>query len=167
MFGDEWNMEIQKGKGEFFRQESEFFQRGCEVSPSFGEFHGRDRWDNPAISPNRRNRKLLRSYFFIAAAVVLVLYSTSPLYGGGWLAWGDEWAAWQAMAERNSRQEYYIERVPYVVRAGDTLWDIAKRYMGDAMGYHAIVEENNLENPDLIFPGDRLILPVPHEIGEE
>lgn len=50
----------------------------------------------------------------------------------------------------------------YVVRPGDTLWGIAEKYMGNGLGYHAIAEENHLSNPDLIFPGNQLIIPVIH-----
>lgn len=39
------------------------------------------------------------------------------------------------------------------VKAGDTLWEIAREY-GTSVG--AIVRLNGIENPDLIYPGERL-----------
>ncbi|ADL06837.1 DUF3794 and LysM peptidoglycan-binding domain-containing protein [Thermosediminibacter oceani] len=44
----------------------------------------------------------------------------------------------------------------YIVQKGDTLWKIAKRYN---VTLEAIIQANNLENPDLIYPGQRLIIP--------
>lgn len=44
----------------------------------------------------------------------------------------------------------------YVVKQGDTVWKIAKRF-GTTM--QAIILANNLRNPDLIFPGQVLLIP--------
>lgn len=46
--------------------------------------------------------------------------------------------------------------VTYVVRQGDTVYLIAQRF-GTTM--QAIILANNLRNPDLIFPGQVLIIP--------
>jgi nucleoid-associated protein YgaU len=55
----------------------------------------------------------------------------------------------------------------YVVRRGDTLWGIAKRYLpsgsSDAMilrYVRQIATANGLSNPDLIFPDQELSIPV-------
>lgn len=50
--------------------------------------------------------------------------------------------------------ETYREVINYVVRSGDTLWDISSRYLGSSLRYLQIVDENHIENPDLIFPDD-------------
>lgn len=47
----------------------------------------------------------------------------------------------------------------YVVVSGDSLWAIAKKYYGDGSKYNKIVEANNIKNPSLIFPGQRLVIP--------
>ena len=44
----------------------------------------------------------------------------------------------------------------YVVKKGDTIYKIAKRY-GTTM--QAIILANNLRNPDLIYPGQILLIP--------
>ncbi|KGK90592.1 hypothetical protein DP73_07095 [Desulfosporosinus sp. HMP52] len=45
----------------------------------------------------------------------------------------------------------------YVVKKGDSVWKIAQRY-GTTM--QAIILANDLRNPDLIYPGQILIIPV-------
>ena len=45
----------------------------------------------------------------------------------------------------------------YVVKKGDTVYKIAKRY-GTTM--QAIISENNLHNPSLIYPGQILLIPT-------
>ena len=47
----------------------------------------------------------------------------------------------------------------YVVQKGDTLWAIAKRYYGNGNQYPKIVQANNIKNPDLIYPGQKLLIP--------
>jgi nucleoid-associated protein YgaU len=57
------------------------------------------------------------------------------------------------------------EQVPaiYVVRAGDTLWDIAGKLYGDSTLWPAIYEVNKTiigGNPNLIYPNQRLTIPA-------
>lgn len=47
----------------------------------------------------------------------------------------------------------------YVVVSGDTLSAIAKRFYGHSNEYHKIAAANNIANPDLIHPGQELIIP--------
>jgi nucleoid-associated protein YgaU len=42
----------------------------------------------------------------------------------------------------------------HVVEPGDTLWDIAKKYVGDPFRYPELTELSNIRNPNLIYPGD-------------
>ena len=49
------------------------------------------------------------------------------------------------------------DTVVYVVKPGDTLRSIAAAH-GTTIG--AIVRANNMANPDVIFPGQRLVIPV-------
>ena len=50
----------------------------------------------------------------------------------------------------------------YTVQAGDTLSHIAQRHYGKASRWHAIFDANRdqLDNPDLIHPGQVLNLPA-------
>ena len=48
----------------------------------------------------------------------------------------------------------------YTVQAGDNLSKISKQFYGDANKYQAIVKANQLENPDKIRPGQKLIIPA-------
>jgi nucleoid-associated protein YgaU len=52
------------------------------------------------------------------------------------------------------------ENKVYVVKKGDTVYKIAKRY-GTTM--EAIILANNLRNPNLIYPGQILLIPVATE----
>lgn len=49
----------------------------------------------------------------------------------------------------------------YVVKAGDTLSEIAEREYGDASQWRKIYDANRdvIDDPDLIHPGDTLKLP--------
>ncbi len=47
----------------------------------------------------------------------------------------------------------------YTIAEGDTLSHISKRYYNNANMYNLIAEENNLENPDWIFPGQIIVIP--------
>ena len=49
--------------------------------------------------------------------------------------------------------------VTHTVVPGDTLWDLAKRFYGDPFRYHQIAAANNIADPDLIFPGQVLVIP--------
>jgi LysM repeat protein len=45
----------------------------------------------------------------------------------------------------------------YVVQQGDTLWGIAQEF---GTTVDAIVEANDIDDPEQIFPGDELVIPV-------
>lgn len=47
----------------------------------------------------------------------------------------------------------------YQVVAGDCLWTIAEKYYQNGFNWVTIAKENKLENPDLIFPNQELVLP--------
>lgn len=62
-----------------------------------------------------------------------------------------------ALAEKTGE---VVEAVPepriitHVVKQGDTLWDIAEYYVNDPFKYPEIAELSDIENPDLIYPGE-------------
>lgn len=49
----------------------------------------------------------------------------------------------------------------YVVKSGDTLWGIAKAYYGNGAEYPKIFNANRniIKNPNLIYPGQKLVIP--------
>lgn len=46
----------------------------------------------------------------------------------------------------------------YTVKKGDTLWAIAKRATGNGMNYKTIAKKNHIKNPNLIYPGQKLVI---------
>jgi len=48
------------------------------------------------------------------------------------------------------------EEIIHIVVKGDTLWDIAQRYIHDPYRYPELARLSNIKNPDLIYPGDRV-----------
>ncbi|HZQ68599.1 MAG TPA: LysM peptidoglycan-binding domain-containing protein [Terriglobales bacterium] len=48
----------------------------------------------------------------------------------------------------------------YTVQAGDNLSKISKHFYGDPNKYNAIVKANQLQDPDKIKPGQKLIIPA-------
>jgi len=49
-----------------------------------------------------------------------------------------------------------VEEVTHIVVKGDTLWDIANRYINDPFRYPELARLSKIRNPDLIYPGDRV-----------
>lgn len=48
----------------------------------------------------------------------------------------------------------------YTVKSGDSLWALAKHYYGDGSKYTLIAQANpDIVNPNLIYPGQTLIIP--------
>lgn len=55
-------------------------------------------------------------------------------------------------AKSKPRRKKHI--VTHVVVKGDTLWDIAERYVKDPFRYPELARLSGIKNPDLIYPGD-------------
>lgn len=51
------------------------------------------------------------------------------------------------------KQVAKTEVINYVVKRGDTLWAIARKYLGSGTKYPQIAQENGIKNPNLIYPG--------------
>jgi lysozyme len=47
----------------------------------------------------------------------------------------------------------------YTIKTGDNLWDIAVRAYGDGYKWTELSHVNKLTNPDLIFAGNKIIIP--------
>jgi len=59
----------------------------------------------------------------------------------------------EAVENESKPQPGYHEFVHIVVR-GDTLWDIARKYLKDPFRYPELARLSEIKNPDLIYPGD-------------
>lgn len=46
--------------------------------------------------------------------------------------------------------------IVHIVVKGDTLWDIAKKYVENPFKYAELARLSKIKNPDLIYPGDRV-----------
>ena len=44
----------------------------------------------------------------------------------------------------------------HIVVPGDTLWDIAEHYTGNAFNYHDLAKRSGISNPDRIYPGNKV-----------
>ena len=67
---------------------------------------------------------------------------------------------WLEVKPTTSKSKKQVEKkvedektINYVVKRGDTLWAIASKYLGSGAKYPQIAQENNIKNPNLIYPG--------------
>ena len=67
---------------------------------------------------------------------------------------------WLEVKPTTSKSKKQVEKkvedektINYVVQRGDTLWAIASKYLGSGTKYPQIAQENNIKNPNLIYPG--------------
>jgi chemotaxis signal transduction protein len=51
----------------------------------------------------------------------------------------------------------------YEVVKGDTLWHIARRFTGNPFNYPRIARDSDIKNPDLIFPGQKVLIRIREE----
>jgi len=82
------------------------------------------------------------------ATLVVLIGSSLPLVAPPPPAWAASPPASPAQAASSAT---------YVVRQGDYLYDVAHRF---GTTVRAIAQSNNLANPDLIYPGQTLMLPA-------
>ncbi len=68
----------------------------------------------------------------------------------------------QALPDRTTdlRAEATGSILEVLVKKGDTLWAIAKKYLGSGTKYPQIASENNIKNPNLIYPNQVLWIPA-------
>ena len=46
----------------------------------------------------------------------------------------------------------------YTVVEDDNLWNISKRFTGNPLNYPRVAKDNSIATPDLIFPGQRILI---------
>lgn len=69
---------------------------------------------------------------------------------GAWLEVKPTVIQTETQVKREVQQK---EEINYIVKKGDTLWNIASKYLGDGKKYKQIAQENGVKNPNLIYPG--------------
>lgn len=63
---------------------------------------------------------------------------------------------------QNNRTAAATTKGTYVVKSGDNLWNIAKKYYGDGSKWQTIYDKNKSvvgSNPNLIYAGQKLVIP--------
>jgi hypothetical protein len=65
----------------------------------------------------------------------------------------------EAQVKENSLQSSDLTK-SWVVTQGDSLWAIAAKEYGSPEDWRLIAKRNNIENPRILSPGQRLIIPV-------
>jgi len=55
----------------------------------------------------------------------------------------------------------------HIVVKGDTLWDIAEKYLGDPFRYPQLAELSHIRDPDWIYPGDRVRILLKGTTGQD
>lgn len=80
---------------------------------------------------------------------------------GEWLKITPTVARTEKQVQKEVQQESVVN---YTVREGDTLWAIAGKYLGSSTKYPQIASENNIKNPNLIYPGQVLKITVGGEV---
>ena len=48
----------------------------------------------------------------------------------------------------------------YLVKTGDTLWDIAEKFTGNPFNYPRIAANSEIQDPDLIFPDQMILISI-------
>lgn len=61
--------------------------------------------------------------------------------------------------QRLSGSSASINKTYYTVVKGDTLWGIAKKFYNNGSRYPEIAKANNISNPDIIYVGQKLLIP--------
>ncbi len=84
------------------------------------------------------------------------------LVAGGWWVWNH----FRASTKITKPAEVEVQPTPspkeenvYIVKRGDYLWKIAQEEYGDGYKWVEIAKANHLTNPNLLFKGQKLVLP--------
>lgn len=92
----------------------------------------------------------------LTALVLLICFLGLP-------AWGEQYYLYEskpvtAGEKGQAKDGVLVTEVP--VQKGDTLYDISKKFSGRGMYYPQILLFNNIKDPNLIYPGNTLKVPV-------
>lgn len=87
----------------------------------------------------------------------------SPLFGRGWTHWLKlPWLVYENFDCKCDRKcdacKECLGYDEYIVKKGDSLWSIAKKFYGSGSLYTYICEANGIRPDTVILPGDKLII---------
>ena len=94
----------------------------------------------------------------LTAFVILLCSLTPP-------AWGQQYYLYEprpVTAEEKNKVTDGVLVTEVSVQKGDTLYDISRKFSGHGMYYPQILLFNKIKNPNLIYPGNTLKVPVAH-----
>ncbi len=75
---------------------------------------------------------------------------------------GCGYAQWSAPENDALATPASAGRSAYIIKKGDTLWDLAFQFLGDPFKWPELWHANDyIKNPNLIYPGDNLVIPGP------
>jgi len=90
------------------------------------------------------------------------------------LAYGEQDKDAQKSIEQNKNPNVDVQEESgdmqaqeYIVKEGDTLAEIAEKFLGTQEKWQEIARANHLDNPDRLEVGDRLLIPDASEIKKD
>lgn len=123
--------------------------RGCIINPSIGDVH----YVTPAQHTGKTNDEL-------ANEVIAGKWGNGADRKNALTQAGYDYNAVQSLVNQKLNVHPASNSKTYhTVVKGDTLWGIAKRYYGNGSKYPTIAQANNISNPDIIYPGQKLLIP--------
>lgn len=86
--------------------------------------------------------------------LAIVLKAASVLAAAGIAAAGGASELGHGQASQSMTKTVYI----YIVKPGDTLGSIAARFCGTSSAYRSLAAASHISNPNIIYPGKRIVL---------
>lgn len=91
----------------------------------------------------------------ISTVIMLIAGLALPAWGQNYFLYAPQPAA---SGQKPAAQEVLVQEIE--IRKGDTLYGLSRKYSGKGMYYPQILLFNSIANPNLIYPGKTLKVPV-------
>lgn len=98
----------------------------------------------------------------VASSLVLSLASLAPASGAEYLRYAPETSDGRPLAGPD--EGVLVKRI--TIEKGDTLYSLSRKYSGKGTYFSQILLFNEIVNPDLIYAGKGLLVPLPSGHGE-
>jgi len=98
----------------------------------------------------------------VASSLVLSLASLAPAGGAEYLRYAPEPSDGKPL--RGPDEGVLVKRI--TIEKGDTLYSLSRKFSGRGSYFSQILLFNEIENPDLIYAGKGLLVPLPAGQGE-